>query len=402
MEEDRSEKSIDSSAKYGRGWIAVVAFLVILIGMTAAIITVRRANGELRSPAPTQPVPLADAEGTPAVTPQNTPGNETDDSEMTTPLPEDDTPAPTVQPFLKTVIVVNGNNEVIVSSRQAAEELIRNVQKHFEDIANLPPNTITELRSSVEYIDAPEDSDIVSYDVAFAYFTGADTPLLFVSKSTYAEDSVIPHTDRVIADSMLPKGLRVARLLGRDGIRRKVFYAVFINGVLSESGQAEDYTLLEPINGDIRIGERVYPDGFEVKPGFGNDPILAHSIDFEPPLNGEVISYYGPFSDGFHHGIDISVLAGTEVRAAAKGTVVSVLERGSYGLVVEIQNEYSVVTRYARLDDAAVSIGDTVNTGDIIGHVCEDVHRDHLHFELRVRGTAYNPLKVLPEDVIKG
>lgn len=399
MEDNEPIKRITAPIKPGKGWIAVVAFIVLLAVLTAASVFVRRMNGGFDKPVPTQPPREAFSEPTPeSITqaPSETP--------LITPAPTEEpaTPAPTLQSFSKTVIVVNGNKEAVMSSRQAAEELIRNVQTHFEDIGELPPNTITELQSSVEFHDVPEDSATMSYDDAFAYFTGPNTPLVFTSKATYIEDTVIPHSDRVIVDSMLPKGLRVVRLLGRDGIRRKVFFASYINGVAVQSGVAEDYTLLEPIDGDVRIGGRVFPDDYVVKPGFGSDPAEAHLIDFMPPVNGKVFTYYGPYSGGFHHGIDIAVGVKTPVKAAADGTVVSVLERGSYGLVVEIDHGHDVITRYARLADTAVSIGDNVKMGDVIGRTFGNDSKPHLHFEIRIRGTAYNPLKILSEISIQG
>ena len=93
---------------------------------------------------------------------------------------------------------------------------------------------------------------------------------------------------------------------------------------------------------------------------------------------------------------------GAEVRAAADGVVVSVMERGAYGLMIEIEHQSSVTTRYARLGSASVSVGDTVNKGDVIGYVGHSEEYDHLHFELRIRGTAYNPLKILSVFDIQG
>lgn len=399
MEDKEPIKRITAPIKPGRGWIAVVAFIVLLAGLTVAAVLVRRANGGFGRPAPTQPVPAVYYDETPApVTPEPVVTPEA----TSVPTDEPSTAAPTAQSFNKTAIVVNGSTEAVVSSRQAAEELIRNVQRHFEDLGQLPSNTITELLSDVQYVEVPEDTDAMSYDDAFRYFTGESTPLLFASKATYVEDSVIPHTDRIIVDSMLPKGLRVVRLLGRDGIRRKVYSATYLNGVMKESGVAEDYTLLEPINGDVRLGGREFPEDYEVKPGFGSDPVEAHYITYIPPVNGVVFTYYGPYRNGFHHGIDIAVPVKTHVKAAAKGTVVSVLERGSYGLVVEIEHDYGIVTRYSRLADANVSIGDEVMQGDIIGRSFGSDSKPHLHFELRIRGTAYNPLKILSESVIRG
>lgn len=404
MENPDPVKKIEAPARSDKGWIAVIVFMAVLAAMTAGITFMRRSAGEMRGPLPTQP-PRQAAEATAAPvteSPVQTDPVVKEEPSGGSPAEETASPAPTQQAFSKTAIVVNGSIEAVMPSREAAEELILNVQKHFEGLGDMPRNAITELTSDLRYEEADESAETMSYDEAFTRFTDKDTPLRFVSKATSVEDTPIPHSDRVIVDSMLPKGLRVVRLLGRDGVRRKVFSYTYVNGVLTESGTAEDYTLLEPVDGDVRLGGRVYPDDYEVKPGFGSDPSAAHFISFVPPAYGQIINFYGPYSEGFHHGIDVTSPGGAEVFAAADGTVVSVMERGSYGLMIEIQHEHEVTTRYSKLGLSLVSVGDRVSAGDAIGTVSDEESITHLHFELRVRGTAYNPLKILSKAEIEG
>lgn len=405
MESIEQKKSKETKRKWP-GWLLIAAFIVLLAAMAVGITFFRRANGEAVAVVPTPPAhdPLAEPTPSPTAEPFDTPeaAGPTEAAPSETPEPEADTPVPTEQSFAKTAIVVDGETVLVMSSRQAAEELLMNVLLYFEEKGEAPANAITELDCELELKDADEYAVTANYDGAFLYFTGDRTPLRVKTVASYVEDTVIPHKDTVIYDSKLPKGIRVTRLVGRDGIERKVYSMVYMNGVLQQQEVREVYTVIEPVNGDIRIGQRVFPENYVVKPTFGNDPQVAHSIRFSPPVNGKIITFYGPSSEGFHHGIDIAVPAGTEVKAAAYGKVVTVMERGSYGLIVEIQHENGVTTRYARMADVCVSIGDKVMTGDVIGSITDDDYVTHLHLELRVNGTAYNPLKVLSQKAIEG
>ena len=73
------------------------------------------------------------------------------------------------------------------------------------------------------------------------------------------------------------------------------------------------------------------------------------------------------------------------------------MERGGYGLVVEIAHEGGFLTRYANLGEVKVSLGDAVNKGDTIALAGSsgNAAKAKLHFELLHNGTAYNPRNYL-------
>lgn len=103
-----------------------------------------------------------------------------------------------------------------------------------------------------------------------------------------------------------------------------------------------------------------------------------------------------------HAGIDISGsgIAGTPVLAADSGTVsIATYNSGGYGYYVMIYhgtksdgNQYA--TLYGHMTNYIVSVGQHVNQGDVIGYVGSTGASTgyHLHFEIRVNGTAVNPL----------
>lgn len=395
METNGSVKAIEGQRRRSIRWLIVLLF-VLLLAAAAAVGCIMNLNRSARQADVPRPAPYMDPTDAPTEEPSPTP--------VPTPTPEPTEPPATPEPtqdYVKTAIVIEGKTAAVLASREAAEELMRNVQDFFLQKGEIPADAVTELETSVELQNAPEDSEVSVYDEVFAYLTGRSTPLKYRTVVAYFEYKPIAHKDTVITDRMLPAGIRVVRLQGRDGVERKTYSVVYYNGVKQKTEVVETVTVVEPINGDIRIGLREFPDDFILRRSFGSNPAAAQSLNMKIPMHGDVITYYGPFSGGFHHGIDISSPYGDTVLASAAGTVVSVMERGSYGLMVEIQHANSVTTRYANLAEAAVAVGDTVAAGDVIGKAALNGDTPVLHFELRIRGTAYNPLKILSVFDIK-
>jgi murein DD-endopeptidase MepM/ murein hydrolase activator NlpD len=103
----------------------------------------------------------------------------------------------------------------------------------------------------------------------------------------------------------------------------------------------------------------------------------------------------------FHAGIDIagSGINGASIVAAGSGTVISAGSRGGYGNVVMIDHGNGVVTVYAhqRSGGIRVSVGQKVSKGQRIGTVGSTGMSTgpHCHFEVRVNGTAKNPMNYL-------
>lgn len=99
-----------------------------------------------------------------------------------------------------------------------------------------------------------------------------------------------------------------------------------------------------------------------------------------------------------HSGIDICAGTGEGVMAAADGVVSEVYAHPMMGYTVVVRHDGGAETIYQNLaEDIAVSVGDTVKSGEVIGAVgdsalIEIAEEPHLHFELRVDGKTVNPL----------
>lgn len=129
-------------------------------------------------------------------------------------------------------------------------------------------------------------------------------------------------------------------------------------------------------------------------------PIRYGSGQFIWPVDGPVVSGFGMRWGRMHEGIDIAVPAGTPIRAAASGSVVLVqseAESGGYGNFTCLDHGGGLQTCYAHQSSIAVSPGQGVSQGDVIGYVGCTGHcfGDHLHFEVRVGGSPTDPLGYL-------
>jgi len=115
------------------------------------------------------------------------------------------------------------------------------------------------------------------------------------------------------------------------------------------------------------------------------------------PVNGPVVSGFGMRWGRMHEGIDIGVGYGTPIHAAASGTVVYSGWMDGYGNFVIIDHGGGMATAYGHQSAIAVGNGQSVSQGQVIGYVGCTGHcfGPHLHFEVRINGTAVDPLGYL-------
>ena len=118
-------------------------------------------------------------------------------------------------------------------------------------------------------------------------------------------------------------------------------------------------------------------------------------ISFIKPTAGVVSSRYGSRWGTTHKGLDIAASTGTSIKAAASGTVTTAgWNSGGYGYLIVISHGNGVQTYYGHCSSILVKEGQKVSQGDVIGKVGSTGRStgSHLHFEIRINGTAYNPL----------
>jgi murein DD-endopeptidase MepM/ murein hydrolase activator NlpD len=115
------------------------------------------------------------------------------------------------------------------------------------------------------------------------------------------------------------------------------------------------------------------------------------------PVSGPITSPFGWRWGRMHEGIDIGVGYGTPIHAAASGTVIYCGWESGYGNLVVIDHGGNLATAYGHQSSIAVSCGQSVSQGQVIGYVGATGHATgpHLHFEVRIDGNPVDPLGYL-------
>jgi peptidoglycan hydrolase-like protein with peptidoglycan-binding domain len=127
-------------------------------------------------------------------------------------------------------------------------------------------------------------------------------------------------------------------------------------------------------------------------------PVPTCPIRLAWPLNVPVGDRFGPRGDAFHPGIDLPAALGTPVHAAMVGLVTFAgPTTGGYGNLVVVKGADGVATMYAHLSRLLAWRGEKVTVGTLVGLVgaTGETTGPHLHFEVRVRGAAVDPLPAL-------
>lgn len=114
------------------------------------------------------------------------------------------------------------------------------------------------------------------------------------------------------------------------------------------------------------------------------------------PVSGVITSRFGnreSIRSYAHSGLDIGAPKGTDIKAAASGTVAFAGWSGGYGNIVKISHGSGIQTYYAHCSELYVSTGDEVKAGDVIAAVGSTGNStgNHLHFEVIKNGTSLNP-----------
>jgi murein DD-endopeptidase MepM/ murein hydrolase activator NlpD len=226
-----------------------------------------------------------------------------------------------------------------------------------------------------------------------------------------------PSPKPVTCTHTVRRGEAVSRIAVRYRVSRQTL--IDANGLVNPAALRTGQRLVVPGcqvsppgggDGDVRITEPL-PEGTVVK-RVGPRRILTALVLAEPdfqderiplvwPVEGPVISTFGPRSRGWHAGIDITAEIGSEIYAAAPGTVIYSGWIRSYGQVVKIEHKHGFITLYAHNLNNKVEAGDQVEAGQVIATVGRSGHATgpHVHFEVRRDGKAYNPLHLLePSD----
>jgi len=244
--------------------------------------------------------------------------------------------------------------------------------------------TVTELRLANPQVkgDLIYPGDVLSLIVPHPY-------LNMSSSEEYTYRQAIPFGTQVRNDPDRWPWERIVVQAGRRGEKRLTVLIERVNGQEISRRLLSEQLLSSPVT-------QMVVQGTKTIPSLGTGQLAW-------PTVGSLTARFGVRVMGaVHTGIDIAAPTGTPIHAADSGTVtISQSSLGGYGQVVFIDHGGGqMVTVYAHMSRRAVSVGDVVSKGQVIGYVGSTGRSTgpHLHFEVRINGKPVNPLQYYPSS----
>lgn len=150
------------------------------------------------------------------------------------------------------------------------------------------------------------------------------------------------------------------------------------------SDRGDKLSALQTMLMQDQLNQKLLPSTAPVKDGWYSSN-FGWRVD---PFNGE---------SAMHEGVDYVVPEGTPIYASAGGVVSYADNHPSYGNMVEIEHGNDIITRYAHASKLLVKVGQVVRRGEKIAEVGSTGRStgNHLHFEIRYKGIAQNPVRFL-------
>jgi murein DD-endopeptidase MepM/ murein hydrolase activator NlpD len=176
--------------------------------------------------------------------------------------------------------------------------------------------------------------------------------------------------------------------------------------VASEKSMANYSTLIIRIDEAVKDAALKEQSVIELWEMLSDRQSLLTSTPNIKPARGPIGSRFGYRIDPIngkqkmHAGVDMTVPAGTPVRAPADGVVSFAGWDEQYGKLISIDHGYGVLTRYAHNSQLYVQVGQKVSKFDVISSSGTTGRSTgpHLHYEVRVNGVPVNPMNYILDD----
>lgn len=262
-------------------------------------------------------------------------------------------------------------------------------------------NPIYDGATTADFIPAPLENDQISL-----YTVKDGDRVSDIAKMYDVSVNTILWANDLNPKSPLQKG-QVLIILPVNGVKYTVKSGdTLLSIALRFKSRVEDivsFNNLETSGTKLAIGDEIIiPEGEEGSP---KSPAPASGKDWIAPVskNGLIAGYFiRPVPNGRksqsvhgHNGIDIAAPTGSSILSAADGRVILAKVGGwggGYGNYVIIQHPNGMQTLYAHMSSVAVSVGNSVKQGQLIGRVGSTGHSTgpHLHIEVHKIGSP-NP-----------
>ncbi|MDD3613495.1 MAG: peptidoglycan DD-metalloendopeptidase family protein [Clostridia bacterium] len=274
--------------------------------------------------------------------------------------------------------------EEIAEGRETVEEYTVVSGDTLWDIAkkyDMSLDELIDLNSDVDNINNLRLGQTLKLSYPKSVISVATTELI-----TY--EVAIPYKTEYTTDSSLYTNQSRTTRNGQNGTTLVEAKVTKVNGIEDSREILKETVTKQPVSRIIAKGTKPIP--LTTRSGGGT---------MVKPAKGRYSSKYGDSRPGgrLHKGIDIAIPNGTgaPIYAAEAGRVIHASWGGSsYGNLIKIDHGSGAETRYAHLSGFAVSNGQTVKKGQLIGYMGNTGNSSgpHLHFEILIGGRNVNPL----------
>jgi len=286
-------------------------------------------------------------------------------------------------------LIINGIEFGYISSEEEKKSALNSlVGKYLKDINVDKDNVLSvningsiELKKETVNISSLEPLEII---VERLYETNkGDKPILNIdiTLNETVKEAIMPKTTILSTNEIyLGQSKNQEGLPGEKEVLKEVTYS---NGKKLNEKNISEKVIVEPKDNIVYKGVK--------------DPIAGGVAFLENPSRGSITSNYGARWGKVHKGIDIAGNIGDPIKAALDGKVIEAYYSSSYGNVITIEHGNGIQTLYAHCSKLLAKEGQEVKRGDIIAKIGNTGRSTgpHLHFELKVNGSAINPIKYI-------
>ena len=284
---------------------------------------------------------------------------------------------------------VDGTEVVILENEAIAKALIEDVKTSFtpktdglvyDEVSLGQEITIEAVTVKLGSLWRPDDAAKYLKTGTTSELSEGDVPepiiTVYATGTLTSYEEIGYGTRYVNDDSMYVTDVK-QETAGKPGINKITSQVEIVNGVEVARTEESNVTLTQPVDAVYRRGTKEMP------------ATISSSGTWMFPLRGSasLTSPYGYRNGSFHSGNDYYQPYGSPIYAADGGVVIAAGYQGSYGLKVEINHGNGYVTLYAHCSELLVSVGQTVQQGQMIARLGSTgwVTGAHLHF-----GAYYN------------
>lgn len=260
-----------------------------------------------------------------------------------------------------------------IASGRAVERFKRGAENTLQSM--LVAEDAEEALDRSTYLDVVSHADERTEESLEAALTAVDAQCRRVTEEQESMNRVLAQEQRILAEAESLRNERVLTVAATDTQLAEL--------------QAEENHLDSESRELGTLARRATVTGVS-GPGCGSTGAF--------PANGTITSNFGRRWGRMHQGIDIGAPSGQPIFAAFDGTVTFAGRQGGYGNMILVDHGSGCVTAYAHQSAFVAGPGDVVTAGQQIGKVGSTGNSTgpHLHFEVRINGTARDPLGYLP------